>query len=442
MSATAPSAAHALRMVRARLGREPQDMLEAAVVLEAWAGIPARQALRLGREVTAVGPVEARPSGGRPPTADAARGLALEACSFVIAVIAIAAWAGPLAGSLGRHVVGAALIGALPTTLALQWGLASRHLSRPEGLAHLGRRPAVLALVAWLALVAAPAAALGRIGALAGLLSLIWTGGAILVRRRWSPAYVGIVLLASGGMVAKLPAAAVVAGAAALTTLAVAAAVRGHVAASGAAPGRWGRVLVAAAIGAGVGVLLVGDHSVSSDIGTIPAVALLPSSLASFWAGRRLWRLQHVIPRTLYGVPVVDMRAQGLLGAAPLRILLGAVGRLLVLTVALSALLAGGARVLHLDPNSMSVVIGFGILALATLLLGLLESVGRGWWALAALAGGIGAEGITLTLTALRAVPGGGLIAGASAAVIISLPVAVAALSRPASTLATGLSIR
>ena len=28
-------------LVQARLGRDPQDMLEAAVVLEAWAGVPA-----------------------------------------------------------------------------------------------------------------------------------------------------------------------------------------------------------------------------------------------------------------------------------------------------------------------------------------------------------------------------------------------------------------
>jgi hypothetical protein len=300
----------------------------------------------------------------------------------------------------------------------------------------------VLPVLAWLALVAAPAAALGRACALAGLLTLTWTGGAILVRRRWSAAYVGIVLVASGAMLAKqLAAPDVVAGSALLTTLGVAAAVRGHGVPSTGPPGRWGRALVAAAIGAGVGALLVADGSVNSNLGTIPAVGLLPSSLASLWGGRHLWRFQHVIPRALSGVPVVDARPRGL-GSAPVRILLGTVGRLLVLTVALSALLVAGASALHVDPNDGSVLAGFGLLALATLFLGLLESLGRGWWALVALAGGIGAEATTLALAALPTLSGGGLIVGASVAVVIALPVAVAALGRPATTLATGMGIR
>jgi hypothetical protein len=441
MTTTTPSSAHARRMVQARLGREPQDMLEAAVVLEAWAGIPAQEALLLGREIVAASPTEPQPSAGRLAAPDAGRGLALEACSFVIAVIAIAGWARPLSSSLGLHVVGVALTCALPMTLALQWALASRYLGRPEGLAHLGRHPVVLPVLAWLALVAAPAAALGRAGALAGLLTLTWTGGAILVRRRWSAAYVGIVLVASAAMLAKLPAPDVVAGSALLTTLGVAAAVRGHGVPSTGPPGRWGRALVAAAIGAGVGALLVADASVNSNLGTIPAVGLLPSSLASLWGGRHLWRFQHVIPRALSGVPVVDARPRGL-GSAPVRILLGTVGRLVVLTVALSALLVAGASALHVDPNESSVLVAFGLLALATLFLGLLESLGRGWWALLALAGGIAAEGITLAVAALPTLSGGGLIVGASVAVVIALPVAVAALGRPATTLATGMGIR
>ncbi len=39
------SPVHAQRVVEARLGREPQDMLEAAVALEAWAGLRALDAL-------------------------------------------------------------------------------------------------------------------------------------------------------------------------------------------------------------------------------------------------------------------------------------------------------------------------------------------------------------------------------------------------------------
>lgn len=440
MTPTTPHPAQARQMVRARLGREPQDMLEAAVVLEAWAGLPARRALRLAREIIAASPTEPHPSAGGLASSDTGHGFAVDACSFVISVVAIAGWAGPLTRSLGLHVVAGALTFALPITLALQWGLASRYLGRPATFVHLGRRPILLPGLAWLALVAVPAAALGETGALAGLLTLTWTGGAILVRRRWSLVYVAIVLIGSGAMFARLPAPDVVAGSAVLTTIAVAVAVHGHAGVPAGQPGRWGRALVAAAIGAGVGALLVADGSMNSDLGTIPAIGLLPSSLASVWGGSHLWRFQHVIPGTLSGVPL-DGRQRGL-GAAPVRVLLGTVVRVLVMTAALSALLVAGARAVQAEPNVSSVLVGYGLLALATLLLSLLESLGRGRWALFALAGGIGAQGLTLAASALPALSGARLIVGASVVVVFALPIAVATLGRPATTLATSMGIR
>ena len=36
--------------------------------------------------------------------------------------------------------------------------------------------------------------------------------------------------------------------------------------------------------------------------GTSPALALLPSTVASLWAGHRLWTLEHLIPRAVAGV--------------------------------------------------------------------------------------------------------------------------------------------
>jgi hypothetical protein len=198
---------------------------------------------------------------------------------------------------------------------------------------------------------------------------------------------------------------------------------------------------VAAAIGAGVGALLIADGTINSDLGTIPAIGLLPSSLASVWGGSHLWRFQHVIPGTLAGVPLVDARPRGL-GAAPVRVLIGTVARVLVLTAMLSALLVAGAGALHAEPNHSGVLVGYGLLALATLLLSLLESLGRGRWALFALAGGIGAEGLALAASVLPALSGGRLIVGASVVVVCALPVAVATLGRPATTLATSMGIR
>lgn len=414
-------------------------MLEAAVVLEAWAGMPAAAALPLGETIVAVGPAEPAASTARPAPPPAPRGLAIEAVAFVLAVVAIAWWAGPLSAALGTRVVGRALTWALPAALALQWGLASRYLGRPRGLVHLARLGLKLPVLAWLVLVAVPAAALGRAGALAGALTLTWSGGAILVRRGWSPAYVAIVLLAGAAMLARLRAPEVVAAAAALTTIAVALAVRGRAGEAAGPPGRWGRALVAAAIGAGVGVLLVADAGIESDLGAIPALGLLPASLASLWGGRHLWRFQQVIPATLAGVPLAAAGRRGL-GAAPVRILLSAVGRMVALTVVLSALLAIATHVLQLDLDDGSVLVAFGLLALATLFLGLLESIGRGAWALLALIAGIAAEAAVLALPATIA--GAGLIAGAAVALAVALPVALAALARPATTLATSMGIR
>ena len=440
MSAARLEPLSAQRIVEARLGREPQDMLEAAVVLEAWAGIPAGEALQSGRAIMASDTPEPQPSAGRLPGADAQGGLRVEALSFVIAVVAIAAWAAPLSSRVGSDAVARALICALPMTLALQWGLASRYLSRPEGVARLGRRP-VLLLLAALALVAVPALIMGRSGAVAGLLTLTWTGGTIVIRRQWSLAYAGMVVLASGAMVAGMPATNVLGFTAALTTVAVAVAVRARVVPSGHSPGRWGRAILASAIGAGVGLVLVIDRTVDWSVGSIPAIALLPSSLASFWAGYHLWRFQQVITQTLSGVAVADGRVRGL-GRRPLRVLLGAVARLALLTTALSVLLVVVASSLEVKASGSTVLVGFGLVALATLFVGLLESLGRGVWALAALAVGIAGEAAAVRLTELGAVAGGGLIVGASLAVVIALPVAIAALSRPATTLATSLGIR
>ena len=133
-------------------------MFEAAVVLEAWAGVPAEGALEAGRQMTRA------PSGAGTPSL---------ACSTAPRPWRV--WRSRPSPSskhdrdrmLGRaaqrcprrHVLERALIIALPLTIALQWAINSRYLSRPRGTVHLGRHPLVLALL---------------------------PGGLILVRPRWS----------------------------------------------------------------------------------------------------------------------------------------------------------------------------------------------------------------------------------------------------------------
>ncbi|MEA2229521.1 MAG: hypothetical protein QOF04_3151 [Solirubrobacteraceae bacterium] len=429
---------HARSIVEARLGREPQDMLEAAVALEAWAGVPAGDALATAGAMMRAGDPESQPSAGRLPRAAARQGVAMEAISFAIAVIAIACWAAPLSRSLGQDVVERALVCALPMTLALQWGLASRFLSRPDGLAHLGRRPWTVALAA-LALVAAPSAVLGLGGLVAGLLTVTWTGGAILIRRRWAPAYAALVVVAGAAMLAGLLAPLVLGATAAIAAAGVAAALRARTLVPAQSPGRWTRALAAAVIGAGLGALLVADRSVDWTVGSMPAIALLPSSLASFWGGRHLWRFQQAIPEALSGVAVADTGARGL-ARRPMGVLLGAVGRLVLLTAGLSLVVLAVAALFELRTSGESVLVGFGLVALATMLVGLLESVGRAPWAIAAVVAGVAGEAVAPP--ELASMPGGRLILGASIAVVVVLPMVVAVLARPALTLATSIGIR
>jgi hypothetical protein len=419
-------------LVQARLGRPPQDMLEAAVVLEAWAGVPAQRALEAGGALM--------PAAGTTPLASAAvlapaerrPELVVEGFAFVASVVAIAFWAGPLAAALGPAAVTRALTLALPLTLALQWALRSRYLSRPHGLAELAGVRVRLACGA-VAVVACTWLALGRAGAVAGLLTVMWTGGGIVMRRGWAALYAAIVLGATAPMtlgVAPLP---VLAGTALLVAAAVAAAVRGE--ARRTRPGRRGRAATCALLGFGLGVMLVADPGVGWGDGAAPALALLPSAIAGVWAGLHLGRLGHAIPRALAGIPAAAsarppaassrlVPASEAAPLGPLGVLLGAIVRLL------GGAAAGSFGLALVVPVGASVLVAFALLALATLVVSLLETIGRIGWAALGVACAVAAE-----------LAGGGLAGGAAVGAVVLLPAAVAPLLHPARTLATTLWI-
>jgi hypothetical protein len=441
MTAAALEPAEARALVEARLGRAPQDMLEAAVVLEAWAGVPAQEALAAASATMPVEPALPQPSVGRLPRSRDAEGAVADGAAFLITVVAIACWAAPLVASAGTAAVAQALTLALPLTLALQRGLGSRFLDRSRGIARLALHRGQL-LAGAVAVLAIPALALGAAGTLAGLLTISWTGGTILIRRRWPAVYVLIVLLATGAMVTGAPALEVVAAAAAATALAVAVALSSSASASPPARRSLGRgepVAVAAAIGAGLGVLLVLDRSVSWTDGAVPALALVPSTVAALVAGRHLGRLEMTIPRALSGIAATGAEA-GRLGGGPTRVLLGALAWLVVVSAALSAALLWLSPWLGESARAAGVMAGFGVVALASLSVGLLESLGRGRWALVAVTCGAVAEA-TVTALDVRPFPGTGLVAGGGVVVVLVLPVVAVLLRRPASTLATALWI-
>jgi hypothetical protein len=425
-------------IVEARLGRPPQDMLEAAVVLEAWAGVPAQSALRAARTLMPDAPRMPQPSVGRLPAPSVQQAGLLPGAAFIVTVIAIACWAAPLASSLGGGVVERGLMLALPLTLALQWGLQSRYLNHPRGLAQLADRRRTLLLGAC-ALVVVPAAVIGVAGVLAGLLTVTWTGGTLLVGCRRPLAYVVIVLAATPAMIAGVAVLAVLAAVAAATTVAVALALRASAASARPTPGRWERAVAAGAIGTGLGLMLVLDRTVGFTEGAIPALALLPSTVASAWGGHHLRHLEQAIPRAVSGIAASDAYTPGV-AWPPFSVLLGALGRLLALSAALSAVLLALTPWLGASGRSAGMLLGFGLVALATLLVSLLEALGRGRWALAAVACAVTAEA-AIRLAGSEPFPGTGLVVGGVLAVVLVLPAVIGQLIRPARTLATALWI-
>jgi len=426
-------------LVEARLGRRPQDMLEAAVVLEAWAGLPAQAALAAARGMMPDLPAHPQSSVGQLPARASRQGTLLEGSALVVTVIAIACWAAPLTSSLGVRTVEHALMLALPMTLALQWALRARYLDRSDGPALLAARAPELALGTGV-LVGTLALVLGVAGAVAGLLTVTWTGGTILVHRRWAAVYGALVLLATPAMILGLPALIVLGVTAAVTVMGVALALHGRTAPDGRSPGRWQRAVTAGLIGAGLGLMLVLDDTVSWTDGAVPAVALVPSTVAAFWGGYHLRHLERAIPGALSGVAASEPARRGL-AWPPLRVLLGAAARLLALCGALSFALLALTPWLGESSRSAGVLAGFALFALATVLVSLLEAMGRGGWSLAAVACAAASEAALRVSDADR-FPGIGLVAGGAVAIVLVLPAVVAMLSRPASTLATALWIR
>jgi hypothetical protein len=438
MSAAPLEPADGELIVEARLGRPPQDMLEAAVVLEAWAGVPAQNALTAARALMHGAPRAPQPSVGRLPAPSVHQAGLMPGAAFIVTVIAIACWAAPLASSLGGGVVERGLMLALPLTLALQWALQSRYLNHPHGLAQLADSRRTLLLAAG-GLVVVPAALIGLAGLLAGLLTITWAGGTLLVGCRRPVAYAVIVLAATPAMIAGLFVLAVLAAVAAATMVAVALALRPSAVPARPTPGRWEWAVAAGAIGAGLGLMLVLDRTVGFTVGAVPALALLPSTVASAWGGYHLRHLEQAIPRAISGIAASDAYARGV-AWPPFSVLLGGLGRLLALSAALSAVLLALTPWLGASGRSAGILLGFGLLALATLLVSLLEAMGRGRWALTAVACAAAAEA-AVRLAGSDPFPGTGLVVGGALAVVLVLPAVIGQLIRPARTLATALWI-
>ena len=436
-----PGHQYAAGVIEARLGRGAQDVLEAAVVLEAWGGVRAGRALGLGSRV--VPPKPPRWTPGRLTTEEPGRrdGTLSEAIALIMAILAVASWAGPLSRQIGTSVLEHAILIGLPLTLALQWAIRSRYLSRRSGLSCLAHDRLALCALAVLC-IEGPLMLLRPYGPLAGMFVAIWVGGTVLARRGWALPYGLLLVGAVIGLEARLPAYPLLEALTAIVLVSGVAAVRSGGEGSNEPAGRVGRALWAGAIGAALGGLLVGDPSLGWGVhGAFPALALLPSVLGSFWGGYHLWKFYDAVPRGLQGVTLTQANERDRRGAA-MRIFLGALLRLVGMTVVLSAAVILIAQWTS-GTNRLSLFVGFGCVAFVTLLVNVLESLAYARWALFAAVASITTELIMSNYVLAPApVPGAALITGALVGILIALPPLLRLLVRPGRVLATSLWIQ
>jgi hypothetical protein len=423
-------------MVEARLSRYAQDELEAAVVLEAWCGFKAPAALALGHKVVR----RERPNQPRrscevekPDRRDAA---VAEGMALVMAVVAVATWASPITRELGAAVWESAIRLTLPLTLALQWLLWSRYLGHEGGLGRL-RQEAPWVVAAGATLVGG-LASLGIGGIVAAMLVATWTAGTILVRRGWAVWYALVLTLSAGALQRGVPAIELLAAAAFIVLLATTLALATQPLVAG-SPSPWRQAVLAAFVGGALGALLVADNTIGWGFrGYLPALALIPSAVGGLWAGHSLSRVYGELPRGLRGVAVMHADQVAFRGTA-LRILAGSVVRLIVATVGLSAICVL-ASPWTAGTLAISLMVAFGCLALGTLLVSLLLSLGHGGRALFAVAAAVAAEAV-LQLSHAVTAPGDPLIAGACVSVLLALPPVLRLFLRPGRVLATAFWI-
>jgi hypothetical protein len=432
-------------VLQARLGRRPRDVLEATVVLEAWTGRPARAAMSAARNLVSLDGPPLRALSSSDPFADSERSSVIaEGLTLVLLIISIAAWAGPISRNLGPDVLTHAIRIALPLAIAFQWGLRSRYLGRPHGLACLAR-DGIWMWGVLLVVIDAPLVLFGAWGAVAAMLVPIFVGGTVLTRRGWGLIYAGVLVVGTVAMGQGLSPDVTLALLTAITLLMCVVAIRS----SGRTrtderSGTIDRALTAALVGGAMGVLLVGDPTVSEGVhGTYPSITLLPSVIGCYWGGYYLWNFFDAVPRGMRGV-TLERAGRVALSDPAMSIFIGALVRLIVAVTVLSGLVIALADVfngLFGQSDALTVFIAFGAIGTLSMLIGLLES-----FALqsAALAAAFVAVAVEFAWPALfhTQTPGVAMAVAASVGVALTLPPLIVRLAHSGGTLATTLWIQ
>jgi hypothetical protein len=432
--------AYANAIVEARLGRPARDVLEATVVLEAWAGKAARPAMSTARDLIDLDGPPLQSRSKLEPTEDREQqSVTAEGITLVLLILSVAAWATPIRKQLGPGVLSHAIRVALPIAVALQWTLRSRYLSRRAGLSCLAR-DSVACCALLILLVEVPLILIPSWGLIAAMLVPVWVGGTVLTRRGWGLMYAAVLVVGTIALDSGQPTYVVLGALTAITLLMCLAAVVTRRQPTDERAGTVHRAALAALLGGAIGVLLVADPSLGWGVhGVHPAIALLPSVIGSFWAGYYLWNFYDEIPRGLRGVPL-DGASRAALSDPAMSIFAGAIARLVGATIVLSALVLALEGVTH-GTDALSLFVAFGCVGLVSLLIGMLESFALQRAGLIAAAAALGAE-FSWPYLVHSHVPGAALAVGAAVGVLLTLPPLISRLARSGRVLATMLWIQ
>jgi hypothetical protein len=361
-----------------------------------------------------------------------------EGLTLVLLILSVAAWASPIRKQLGPNVLADAIRVALPIAVALQWGMRSRYLSRPNGLACLARdgvRVCLFCLLTAASLIVFPGW-----GPVAAMLVAIWVGGTVVTMRGWGLVYAGVLVLGTIAMDQGAGAYLVLGLLVAITLVMCLAAVATVRQRTDARSGTMRRALLAGSIGGLIGALLVSDPSLGWGVhGLHPAIALLPSTIGSFWGGYYLWNFYDAIPKGMRGVSLGGASRAAISDPA-MAIFVGALVRLVLATAVLSVVVIALGRWTQ-GTDDISVFVAFACAGMVCLLIGLLEALALQSAALLAAAAALATELAWHGIVGVHWA-GGALIAGALVGVMIALPVLLARLMRSGRVLATTLWIQ
>ena len=416
-------------LVEGYLGRPVQDALEAAVVLEAWGGVPADAALTLGREAATGAPtVDQVPDDPVSRSVFDRRSVASDV-AFIVGVLFVGFWLSHRTDRFAVNDIDRAWRLALPTSLAAQWFLRRRVFLGGEGLGRL-RREFRLLIPAGLVVFALAVVPDG--GVLAVALAVLWIAGFVVSRRGWGLAYGAtlICVLAVGGSArTAVPVLAFVC----LATVTLAVVALRTTPPSDRLPGALARAIPSALIGGGLALFLVSEPRFSwAASGLLSAFTVVPSLLGSLAGGLWMTRLWNVLPPALRGISVGPRRR--FTGSSSVGLFVQAVAIVLAVASTCSLFVLWRSSDDSVTTETTQVLlIAHAALAVAGLCVALLETLGRWGHALFATTAGVAAAFFVVRSGLLNPHPQAGvrILLGALVALAVALPGVLAVLGRP-----------